>query len=491
MKKFLLIGIFVAQFFIPALFALEEQEIVVIIPSYNNKEWCERMLTSILMQNYTKYTVLCYADCSTDGSYEMMKAFLAAYDKDHKVTLIYNKIRRGALANHWDAVHRCNDSALIVHLDGDDWYPHPDVLKRVNEIYSSGDVWITYGQYVEYPAMKLGHCRPVSHEIIEQRLWRYLPLPLVTTHLRTFRAALFKAIPLEDFIDQGKFFQTAWDVSFLWPILEMSGERVRFIQEILYVYNVATELNDFKIHFDEQMYNFNLIRRKKRYDRLDVLPIKNKTEQTAADVLVFSYNRPMQLYAFLESLFAYAKNIGTVIVLMRSDDQYVQGYARVQEAFPSVAFAIQSSLSPQEDFKNITLRIVQDGSNDHIVFAVDDSIVKDRCDFKECIDALDKTKAYGFYLRLGKNITDGDIPQLIPVASDIYAWQFKYGMGDWHYPNSLDMTLYKKETILNALQKLDYTNPSDLAGNWLIPEFVDYEKVGLCYETSKIEMYHT
>ena len=75
---------------------------------------------------------------------------------------------------------------------------------------------------------------------------------------------------------------------------------------------------------------------------------------------------------------------------------------------------------------------------------------------------------------------------MIPAAIQIFAWSFKDGSYDWRYPNSVDMTLYKKETIIKALHQLHYTNPSNLEGNWFIPEFVDYEKVGLCYQSSKI-----
>ena len=471
---------------------IEEQEIVIVVPSYNTREWADHNLSSILLQDYTNYTVLYYVDCSTDGSYEYIKQLLDLYDKDHKVTLIFNQIRRGALANHWDAVHRCKDRVIIVHLDGDDWFVHKDVLKRVNEEYASPNVWVTYGQYMEYPGNTLGHCRPVSSAIVEKNVWRYLQLPLPTTHLRTFRASLFKAIPLQDLIDRGAFFPTSGDIAFFWPILEMAGKHVRFISDILYVYNNANELNDYKIRFQQQMYYFNVIRNKKPFKPLDVLPELREQEQ-GADLLVFSYNRPLQLYGFLESLVEYVTDLESITVLFRADAQYAEAYTEVKKDFPDVIFVEQSRTSAYRDFKNHTLKIIERGKSDYIIFAVDDILVKDTVHIKECIAALQKTHAYGFYLRLGNHVDycymvhqPQAIPPLIPISADIVAWQFKDGAHDWRYPNTVDMTVYKKETVIEALRSLSYTNPSNLEGNWFIPEYVDYEKVGLCYSTSKI-----
>ena len=176
------------------------------------------------------------------------------------------------------------------------------------------------------PTNTLGHCRPVGQNIVDENLWRYLALPLPTTHLRTFRACLFKQILLQDLIDNGAFLPTAGDIAFFWPILEMAGKHVRFIKDVLYVYNTANDLNDYKVRLQQQLYYFNFLRNKKSYTPLGSLPIKKyQVEPSKADVLVFSYNRPMQLYCFLESLFAYVKNLGTVTVLGRADNQEYAG----------------------------------------------------------------------------------------------------------------------------------------------------------------------
>ena len=43
------------------------------------------------------------------------------------------------------------EKSIIVTLDGDDWFPHENVLARVNKEYTKHDCWMTYGTYVEHP----------------------------------------------------------------------------------------------------------------------------------------------------------------------------------------------------------------------------------------------------------------------------------------------------------------------------------------------------
>ena len=63
-------------------------------------------------------------------------------------------------------------------------------------------------------------------------------------HLRTFYAGLFKKIKLGDFLFQGQFFQAACDTAFMFPMLEMAGNKAVHIQDILYVYNQANPKNN-------------------------------------------------------------------------------------------------------------------------------------------------------------------------------------------------------------------------------------------------------
>jgi hypothetical protein len=226
---------------------------------------------------------------------------------------------------------------------------------------------------------------------------------------------------------------------------------------------------------------------------LHAIPSFATPEHNGADVIIFSFDRPLQLYALLESLDLYATDINSTTIIYRtSNDRYQKGFATVAEQFPSVQFLQQQSIN---DFKILTIQTLENTTSDYIVFAVDDNIVKDETTLSECITWLEKADAYGFYLKLGTHLDycyTEDKPQPLPpittVDNTILSWEFELGERDWHYPNTVDMTLYRKKDILSLLKSLEYTNPNLLEGNWAA-WWVQHKApspLGLFYENSKI-----
>lgn len=213
----------------------------------------------------------------------------------------------------------------------------------------------------------------------------------------------------------------------------------------------------------------------------------------SADIVIFSYHRPMQLYALLESM---RKNIiagrGQTNVIYRADTQeYHYGYALVQQDFPEVIFIAQGE-EPQRDFKPLTLRASFESPSHYLMFAVDDIIVTDTIDLGECIEALEVTGAHSFHLRLGTNLTEcysmaclQPLPRFQQVTDTILAWQFGGGRADWQYPNSVDMSVYRKRDIERMLKSLPYANPNTFEGNWAGQWQMLRAAFGLCYTTSK------
>ena len=216
-------------------------------------------------------------------------------------------------------------------------------------------------------------------------------------------------------------------------------------------------------------------------------------EQHSADLVVFSFDRPLQLYALLESLAMHATDINSTAVIYRtSSERYTNAFTAVAQQFPHVQFLQQQSI---HDFKSLTIQAIEQSSSDYIVFAVDDNIVKDTIALHECINWLEKTNAYGFYLKLGSHLDycyTENAPQKLPpfdlVHDNIYSWQFEDGEKDWHYPNTVDMTLYRKKDLIAEFNSLDYTNPNLLEGKWAAwwVQRKAPSPIGLFYENSKI-----
>ncbi len=473
---------------------IEEKPFVFVIPSYNNEAICERTLRSCFEQNYSNYRVIYIDDASTDKTYEKVKAFIQKENQEKRCTLIRNEKNLGGMENLYRAIHSCLDHEIVITLDGDDWLAHDWVLEKLNACYANPDIWLAYGSYMSYPAYTRGECsRPIPREVLkESRLRSYMDeVGTVASHLRSFYAGFCKQVKLQDVLYEGHFLPSTWDAGIMLPMLEMAqSQHISFVQDILYIYNRANPLNDDKVKRDIQQACSRYVRALPSYKPAEG-PFIMEEDRGTADLIVFSYNRPLQLYGFLESLQAHTKHCGQITVIYRTDEEaFARAYEEVKEQFPSVVF-YQQSQEPLADFKPLVLQAFAEGRSNYVVFAVDDIIVKDAIDFRECITALKETGAYGFYLRLGTHLDycymldrPQAVPQAISLQQDICAWQFKVGQADWQYPNCLDMTLYSKEEIKQDLKELEFVHPNNLEALWAAR--ADLNKVGLCYEKSKI-----
>lgn len=226
-----------------------------------------------------------------------------------------------------------------------------------------------------------------------------------------------------------------------------------------------------------------------------VIDSRAQFEVPCVDIIIFSYHRPMQLYALLESLDAHVlHNRGTTYVVYRADTkEYKEAYQQVDNEFCHVVF-LQQGDNPVQDFKEITVSVLDGSSAPYVMFIVDDMILLDTIDLRECVAALEATNAYGFYMRLGKNLTDcyllkcqQELPvfQTVNVNDSIISWHFDQGRYDWNYPNTLDMTVYRKNDIQHAFRTLSYPAPNILELYWHQQGIPSDRTIGLCYTRSR------
>jgi glycosyltransferase involved in cell wall biosynthesis len=229
-----------------------EKPFVIVIPSYNNAKWCEENLRSVFEQNYDNYRVIYIDDASTDGMDLKVKNFIAESKKQNRVQFLRNEKNLGAMANLFHIIHSCKNDEIVIILDGDDWLAHENVLSKLNEIYADSSVWISYGSYVEYPSFAKGSCaRLIPKKVIQKKTYRQHQWS--TSHLRTFYAGLFKKIDLKDFLYEGRFLESTWDMAAMFPMLEMAGKHARFVKDVLYVYNRSNPLSDDRVRPKKQI----------------------------------------------------------------------------------------------------------------------------------------------------------------------------------------------------------------------------------------------
>lgn len=246
---------------------VEEKHMIIVTASYKNAEWYKWNLDSVFNQNYKNWHMIYVDDCSPDGTGELVKAYVKECGFEDKVTVICNKMRRKAMANLHTAIHMCAPTDIVVILDGDDRLSFPNVLNTVNCMYATGEVWITYGQYQEYPSGDIGFCRDYPREIVENNTFRYFTDG--PSHLRTFYAGLFHKIKLADLFYEGDFFPMTYDLAMMFPMLEMAGNHFMFCPIPLLDYNTTNPISDHRVSWDLQRHCDRVIRSRARYERIE------------------------------------------------------------------------------------------------------------------------------------------------------------------------------------------------------------------------------
>jgi len=249
----------------------KEKHIIVLACSYNNKKWYKKHLDSFFMQDYSNAHMIYIDDVSPDGTGNLVEQYINEKGFENRVTLIKNEQRIGALANQYNAIHASKDDDIIVILDGDDWFAHEHVLSYINEVYSDPNIWITYGQFREYPSGKIhGFNRPLTNEALTENKIR--EFGFIPSHLRTYYAKLYKMIRKEDLIQNGRFFDVNADFATMIPMLEMARKgHIKFINEVLLIYNNANPLNDHRIAGGLQRTLNRKIRKMEKYEAIDCL----------------------------------------------------------------------------------------------------------------------------------------------------------------------------------------------------------------------------
>lgn len=90
-----------------------------LLVTYNQEQWVEEALQSILAQTYSPLEIVVSDDASTDGTYPLLQRLIDAYDGPHRVVLRRNAVRRNVVGHLAEAMPSTTGE-LIVVAAGDD-----------------------------------------------------------------------------------------------------------------------------------------------------------------------------------------------------------------------------------------------------------------------------------------------------------------------------------------------------------------------------------
>lgn len=247
---------------IPERVAPPFNRIQVITPVYNAASYIEKCIASVAQQDYPYYTMYIIDDCSTDGTADVAEKYIKSLHPSlqQNFVIIINDENLGAVRNQVEAIRdRCGDD-IVMLLDGDDWLVNdPLLFHKYNNLYNEGAEF-TYGSCwsvvdniplvaQEYPP----HIRQTKAYRDYKFNWN-----MPYTHLRTFRASMMHGYlhtyGYDAFKDgEGNWLKAGGDTAVFYSMIEYADpERVVCIPDIVYNYNDANPLNDYKINSEEQ-----------------------------------------------------------------------------------------------------------------------------------------------------------------------------------------------------------------------------------------------
>ena len=125
---------------------------------------------------------------------------------------------------------------------------------------------------MEYPSGIRGKfARQIPNNIIQNQSYR--ESEWMSSHLRTFKHKLWKKINQNDFIysKTQDYVKAAWDLAFVFPMLEMCGQKAKYVNDIFYIYNRQNPLNEDKVDHSWQLDEEHEVRQKPKYELLEKL----------------------------------------------------------------------------------------------------------------------------------------------------------------------------------------------------------------------------
>jgi len=256
----------------------KEQKIVVISTMYNAEQHIERCIQSVAQQDYSNYHHIIIDDASSDRS--MGNAVEAVYRLPRDIFQKFSCIRKdenmGAVRNQVEAIRSIvEDDAIVVILDGDDSLINDNTLfSYYNTIYD-GTTEFTYGSCWSMVDNIPLISQPYPEEVKRQGAYRqhHFNWILPYTHLRTFKKRLMNGLSDDLFqYDDGTWYKAGGDGSVFYALIEAADpSKVKCLQDVVYNYNDASPLNDYKVNAEEQNRAARDIVNKRRVEKYSVI----------------------------------------------------------------------------------------------------------------------------------------------------------------------------------------------------------------------------
>ena len=209
------------------------EKVVFISPMYNASSHLKDLIDSIKEQKNPNWEHVIVDDMSTDNSFELASQLA---DGDERFKIIKNTEKCYALKNVIREARNYQDSSKVVVavIDADDALCNENTVDLLLNKYSEDDdvdtVWTAHAWDI--------NSMNISKELPESPSVNPYEYPWCTSHLKTWRGCVLKAISDENFKDlDGNWFVRGYDQALYLPMLYLSHKR-KFLTEICYLYRI-------------------------------------------------------------------------------------------------------------------------------------------------------------------------------------------------------------------------------------------------------------
>lgn len=321
-----------------------EQPIVVVSTFYNAEQYIAGCIESIAAQDYDNYQVYLVNDASTDSTMSALTTALARLPESirSKFFLVNNSDNRGAVANQVDVFRSVPDpEAIVMIIDGDDSLVNDNtIFAYFNSIYD-GSTEFTYGSCWSVVDRIPLISQPYPDSVRQNGTYRqhHFNWILPYTHLRTFRAGLITDIPDSNFQDDaGRWYRAGGDGSTFYSLIEAADpNKVKCLTDIVYNYNDASPLNDYKVNGVEQNQTARAIVNKMNQPKKKILIAIPTARNIEAATFKSIYDLEVPDGYETDFQFFYGYNIDQVRNLIA--DWVVRGYDYLFSVDSDIAFA--------------------------------------------------------------------------------------------------------------------------------------------------------
>lgn len=218
----------------------------IVVAVWNAKPFFAGCVDSIQKQR-EPYDVYVIDDASTDGTSDMVRQL----DEISPWHCSVNSQNLGVPPNHWRMISEMKafPEDVVVFVDGDDQLMEGALTKLRG--YYEDDTQLTYGQYRSEPfSSTCSLAGPYPQDVISRRAYREhtrLGRGIPWNHLRTVRYETISQLTEQDFqFKNGEWYTVSSDAAVMYPCLELAGDRFKFIDEVLYIYNSENPLSEWR-----------------------------------------------------------------------------------------------------------------------------------------------------------------------------------------------------------------------------------------------------